>query len=362
MSDEFSKSIDDQIDKNIKDIMNQRKIYNAPSEENLEDSSTEESNIQFNGRNILLYGVPGSGKSFTIKEEYCDDESRLERLVFHPDYTYSDFVGQILPSVSQGVVNYEFKPGPFTRILKNAYENPSTEYFLIIEEINRVNAPAIFAEIFQLLDRDGSGISEYGISNLDISKIVYGDDNQKVRLPSNLNIIATMNTSDQNVFTLDTAFQRRWEMRMIENDMDDADPNFVNMKILDTGVTWKKFNVVMNGIILKKNVRITSSEDKRLGIYFINKYDLIYNDDELKDDENKRKQAIQDNSRFPEKVLKYLWDDAFKFTREDVFDTNIYLSLEDVIREFKKLKGNERFSVFKEEIQSALVTDQKSDI
>ena len=78
--------------------------------------------------------------------------------------------------------------------------------------------------------------------------------------------------------------------------------------------------------------------------------------------ENKRKQAIQDNSRFPEKVLKYLWDDAFKFTREDVFDTNIYLSLEDVIREFKKLKGNERFSVFKEEIQSALVTDQKSDI
>ena len=110
------------------------------------------------GENILLYGVPGSGKSWTIQHEYCDVEECMERLVFHPDYMYSDFVGQILPVVKKDdegkeKVRYEFKPGPFTKILKKAYEDPQRSYYLVIEEINRGNAPAIFGEIFQLLDR-----------------------------------------------------------------------------------------------------------------------------------------------------------------------------------------------------------------
>src|SRR5690625_2998522 len=159
-----------------------------------------------------------------------------------------------------------------------------------------------------------------------------------------------MNTSDQNVFTLDTAFQRRWEMRMIENDIENADTDFTEQTILDTTVTWKRLNIVMNSIILKKNVKITSSDDKRSGIYFIRKSDLIYNTAEDSEDENERIKAIQDNSRFPEKILKYLWDDAFKFTREDVFDTNQYLSLEDIVQEFKSSRQNQSFSIFKEEI------------
>ena len=184
------------------------------------------------GENVLLYGVPGSGKSWTIEHEYCKPGSVVERLVFHPDYTYSDFIGQILPAVAEdGQVSYKFTPGPFTNILREAYNNPSKEYILIIEEINRGNAPAIFGEGFQLLDRkveirdiddDGYPIatSEYGITNMNIAEEMYGKDRktEKVRIPSNLSIIGTMNTSDQNVFTLDTAFQRRWDMRLIEND------------------------------------------------------------------------------------------------------------------------------------------------
>ena len=209
------------------------------------------------GENVLLYGVPGSGKSWTIEHEYCKPGSIVERLVFHPDYTYSDFIGQILPAVAEdGQVSYKFTPGPFTNILREAYNNPGKEYILIIEEINRGNAPAIFGEVFQLLDRkveirdiddDGYpiGTSEYGITNMNIAEEMYGKDRktEKVRIPSNLSIIGTMNTSDQNVFTLDTAFQRRWDMRLIENDFSNVDPTLADAEILDTTVTWRNFCV-----------------------------------------------------------------------------------------------------------------------
>lgn len=90
------------------------------------------------GCNVLLYGVPGSGKSWTIEHEYCKPESKVERLVFHPDYTYSDFIGQILPNVAEdGQVSYKFTPGPFTNILRDAYLNPADEYILIIEEMHQ---------------------------------------------------------------------------------------------------------------------------------------------------------------------------------------------------------------------------------
>lgn len=157
------------------------------------------------GANYLLYGVPGSGKSHTVKTEYCNDESRMERVVFHPDYTYSDFVGQIMPQLDEERrVCYGFAPGPFTRMLKKAWNNPETEFFLVIEELNRGNAPAIFGEAFQLLDRneDGDagavGESAYGIANAHVSAEVYGDSGRHARIPSNLSIVATMNTSRQS--------------------------------------------------------------------------------------------------------------------------------------------------------------------
>lgn len=300
------------------------------------------------GANYLLYGVPGSGKSYTVKTEYCNDEERMERVVFHPDYTYSDFVGQIMPKLDEDRrVYYDFSAGPFTRMLRKAYTNPGKEFFLVIEELNRGNAPAIFGEVFQLLDRkehtdEGAvGESAYGITNAYVADMVYGNPDHPVLIPSNLNIVATMNTSDQNVFTLDTAFQRRWRMRMIENNIGLA----VHAKktILDTSVTWEQFNTAINKLILDANSRLSSSEDKRLGAYFVTPFDL-----ECSTSSDAR-EADKQNSRFPEKVLKYLWDDAFKFSREMVFDIDNYQSLEDVIRAFKTNSGNTKFKkIFKE--------------
>lgn len=348
------------------------------------------------GCNVLLYGVPGSGKSWTIEHEYCKPGSIVERLVFHPDYTYSDFIGQILPKVAEdGQVSYEFTPGPFTNILREAYNNPTKEYILIIEEINRGNAPAIFGEVFQLLDRkveirdiedDGFpiGTSEYGITNTNIAKEMYGKDvkKEKVRIPSNLSIIGTMNTSDQNVFTLDTAFQRRWEMRLIENNFEQVDRKLADAKILDTGITWEVFCTQINKIIVGNNARMTSAEDKRLGAYFIHLKDLIYDsnmgnlsngeydalrkkeqDKTISDAEKDRlaeiRVAMKQNRKFPEKVIKYLWDDAFKFNREIVFETSRYQSLEQVIRTFMYAEKLERLAMFKDNVRNAFTNPEE---
>ena len=318
----------------------------------------------------------------------------MERLVFHPDYTYSDFIGQILPAVADdGQVSYKFTPGPFTNILHEAYNHPGTEYILIIEEINRGNAPAIFGEVFQLLDRkaekrdvedDGYpiGTSEYGITNANIATIVYGDAKHKVRIPSNLSIIGTMNTSDQNVFTLDTAFQRRWEMRLIENNFEHVDKRLADAQILDTGITWKVFCTQINKIIVGNNARMTSAEDKRLGAYFVHLKDLEYNPnmgnlangeyDELRTKEQNKtiseaekvrlaeiRFAMKQNRKFPEKVIKYLWDDAFKFNREIVFETTIYQSLEQVISTFMRAERFDRFAMFKENVRNAFTNPEE---
>lgn len=356
-----------------------------------EISSEELEKIRIDGgTNILLYGVPGSGKSWTIEHEYRKPGSEVVRVVFHPDYTYSDFIGQILPSVAEnGQVSYKFTSGPLTNILRDSYKNPDKEYLLIIEEINRGNAPAIFGEVFQLLDRkvemkddndDGFpvGTSEYGIINTDIATVMYGKDRagDEVRIPSNLSIIGTMNTSDQNVFTLDTAFQRRWDMRLIENNFDNVEPELADAEILDTTVTWKDFCTEINNIVVGNGVRMATSEDKRLGAYFVHLRDLQYDDkmgnlndgeyaslrkkesaDDLSDTEKVRltqiREAMKQNRRFPEKVIKYLWDDAFKFNREVVFESTEYQSLEQVIRAFMYAKGFERLKIFKDNVQSA---------
>ena len=205
---------------------------------------------------------------------------------------------------------------------------------------------------------------------------MYGKErkNEKIRIPSNLSIIGTMNTSDQNVFTLDTAFQRRWDMRLIENDFANVDPAFANAEILDTTVTWKNFCVEVNKIVVGNSARMTSAEDKRLGTYFVNLRDLDfdYNMGDLKEYDDLRKkestgklnedeqeqitiirEAMKQNRKFPEKVIKYLWDDAFKFNREVIFETAEYQSLEQVIRAFMYAQGLDRFKVFKDNVKDA---------
>lgn len=378
----------------LEDFENEGSNFKKIDEHSKSDGSIDEINRLTTGENVLLYGVPGSGKSWTIEHEYCKPGSIVERLVFHPDYTYSDFIGQILPAVAEdGQVSYKFTPGPFTNILRVAYNNPGKEYILIIEEINRGNAPAIFGEVFQLLDRkveirdiddDGYpiGTSEYGITNMNIAEEMYGKDRktEKVRIPSNLSIIGTMNTSDQNVFTLDTAFQRRWDMRLIENDFANVDPTLADAEILDTTVTWRNFCVEINKIVVGNSARMTSAEDKRLGAYFVHLRDLKFNDamgdlkvydalrkkeskGTLTDDEKTQiaiiRDAIRQNRKFPEKVIKYLWDDAFKFNREVIFEVTEYQSLEQVIRAFMYAQGLDRFKVFKDNVKDAFTGEDE---
>ena len=273
------------------------------------------------GTNILFYGVPGAGKSFEIDKRIVKERS--ERVVFHPDYTYSDFVGQILPRVIkqegelEGKLRYVFEPGPFTKILDKAVNDPDKKmYYLVIEEINRGNAPAIFGDIFQLLDRNENGAGKYQITNYDIARAVYGEGNENtsISMPSNLTILATMNTSDQNVFTLDTAFQRRWEMHLIKNDVKAAD--HADKVIEGSNISWGEFASITNDEIIRFAEETGSSEDKRLGAYF------------AKNDELSKE-------KFPEKVLKYLWDDAFKMDRYSYFNEKMS-SLDTVIDVFRE--------------------------
>lgn len=287
------------------------------------------------GKNIIFYGVPGCGKSHKIKEEYCDDENFMERVVFHPDYTNADFIGQILPVVTTGHITYEFVPGPFTRILKAAINDSSNYYYLVIEEINRGNAPAIFGEVFQLLDRE-NGESEYGISNADIAKAVYGKAGKKVKIPSNLYVLATMNTADQNVFTLDTAFKRRWTMERIPNDFSTC--WFGGEKICGSEITWESFATTINKKIIELKTGNIGNEDMRLGAYFI------------------KAEELRDYKAFAEKVLMYLWNDAFKYEQDKVFAEDI-TSLDLLLDVFAQRK----FDVFKSDIDFPKIMNCETD-
>lgn len=292
------------------------------------DAGNGSSSLVF-GANILFYGVPGAGKSRMIDGMVVQERS--ERVVFHPDYTYSDFIGQILPRVIDDKLKYVFEPGSFTKMLKKAYDDPENMYFLIIEEINRGNAPAIFGDIFQLLDRDEDGAGKYHISNYDIATNVFGDEDHIIKMPANLTLLATMNTSDQNVFTLDTAFQRRWEMHLIKNDVTKA--IHADQLIEGSNISWGTFASVTNAEIIRFGENIGSSEDKRLGAYFVRFNELS-------------------RDKFPEKVLKYLWDDVFKMDHDTYFNEamksfdNIMDAFEETTVQTDILKRVLKYSIY----------------
>lgn len=197
-----------------------------------------------------------------------------------------------------------------------------------------------------------------------------------------------MNTSDQNVFTLDTAFQRRWNMRLIENNFNNVRGTLASAEILDTKVSWQRFCETVNSIIVGNRAKMASAEDKRLGVYFVHEQDLKFDDrilptgsftttyDELNDlvkqelldtlDGEKKERlsdlraAMRHNRMFPEKVIKYLWDDAFKFNPEALFDTERFQSLEDVIRAFVYTSsGKDRFNILKPTVRQLLYPDNQ---
>ena len=236
-------------------------------------------------------------------------------------------------------------------LLHKAMESLETDYSPLYDCLkgsttimfsNTGNAPAIFGEIFQLLDRKDEeeypaeevGESEYGISNYEVAKEVYGDEKHQVRIPSNMFILATMNTADQNVFTLDTAFQRRWNMRQIENNFDKSEHS--KDIIAGTKVSWGAFATVINDMVIDINVDMASSEDKRLGTYFAKKKEL-------------------EAGRFSEKVLKYLWDDAFKMDKTAIFNENCK-SLEDVVITYETATSDKLAAVLRVSVYEKMLS------
>ncbi len=285
----------------------------------------------FLGDNFIFYGIPGCGKSHYIKELLTYDGVELNnnyysRVLFHPEYTYSDFIGQIMPIVSGQRITYEFKLGAFTQILLKALKDSQNEYFMIIEELNRGNAPAIFGDFFQLLDRDKNNRSEYSITNLEIlnsqgyKKLNLG----ALYIPSNLTIFASMNTSDQNVFALDTAFKRRFQTIRIKNNGSDLIlQSHINRKSYLLGEFLKALNVDILEVFKDDDL----AEDKLLGNYFFKEKDLNNID------------------FFSEKLISYLWNDVAKINRSKFFNVEKVRTLDEAIDLFK---NNEELTLFSE--------------
>ena len=279
----------------------------------------------------IFYGAPGTGKSNTIKCEVDKKNLPRVRTTFHPDSDYSTFVGAYKPTtiavpmrdvtgkviyekdkpVTENRIVYEFVPQAFLKAYAGAWKNQDEPFFLIIEEINRGNCAQIFGDLFQLLDRnDETGLSDYPISpDEDIQKFLLTDkkygfaelteeqaaaipeeirSGELLKLPKNLHIWATMNTSDQSLFPIDSAFKRRWDWRYMP--ISDGKKGWL-IEANDKRYDWWQF-------LLKVNEKIgsaTNSEDKKLGYFFC-----------------KAKDGIIDAETFVSKVVFYLWNDVFK--------------------------------------------------
>lgn len=279
----------------------------------------------------IYFGSPGTGKSHKVKTDVLKEvpEEQIFRTTFHPDSDYASFVGCYKPvchsakgAQEASRISYEFSPQVFTKAYCKAWKNPDRQIYLVIEEINRGNCAQIFGDLFQLLDRK-DGVSEYPIDadtdlrlylETELAKAEDGEtdgsrgiEGGKLSLPSNLNIIATMNTSDQSLFPMDSAFKRRWEWKYIptaapkgkdrqmelaiENTIETKDGRKINAGNYE--YSWKDFLSKINDKILN----VTHSEDKQLGYWF------------MKPDDGTDNISI---GSFVSKVVFYLWNDVFK--------------------------------------------------
>ena len=264
----------------------------------------------------IYYGAPGTGKSYKINE-ITKSTKNFTRTTFHPDSDYSTFVGCYKPTMEptgtivggkeQTKISYSYVAQAFLQAYTAAWKNTSEPYYLIIEEINRGNCAQIFGDLFQLLDRDKKGMSSYGITpDKDIanylkkefakSEIENADikNGNTMMLPRNLYILATMNTSDQSLFPIDSAFKRRWDWEYVP--IEDAGKKHY-IKVGDKKYDWWTFIDTINNSI----DHITGSEDKKMGYWFV------------KPQNNDREITAK---QFVGKVLFYLWNDVYK----DYFD------------------------------------------
>ena len=312
------------------------------------------------GYNKIYYGIPGCGKSYHIENtvlEGVDKKNNVFRTTFYLDYSNSDFIGQIYPVVDGNKVKYEPIPGPFTKALERALTNKGEMIYLVIEEINRGNAAAIFGDTFQLLDRlkenkNGRviGDSEYPISNAFIEDYLRKQGVEftpgNIYIPHNLTLLATMNTSDQNVFPLDTAFKRRWNREKVTSDWGEEN-KIKGLYIPYTSVTWETFVKTINKEMIDKSAKEDApiSEDKQMGAYFADKSMLS------KDPNDKDGDKIDS---FANNVLDYLFNDVTKFNHKILFEEQILTTdkLYERIDMYKKAVLKESNNVGAEQAES----------
>ena len=257
-----------------------------------------EPKITDTSRQKIFFGTPGSGKSHKVNTIVCPHEKRTFRVTFHPDTDYSSFVGSYKPVKEGETLTYEFIPQSFTDAYVEAWKDITKPVFLVIEEINRGNCAQIFGDIFQLLDRNTKGYSEFNVNaDKDLQKYLEkkevlgvghnGIKDGKLCLPPNLHIFATMNTSDQSLFPMDSAFKRRWEWEYVPIQSSNAKSQFI-ITIGDKKYPWKDFLESANERIKD----VSESEDKQMGNFFI-------------------KDNITEKE-FVSKVMFYLWSEVCK--------------------------------------------------
>lgn len=326
----------------------------------------------------IFYGAPGTGKSHKIKDneqvKKAEEKKLVFRTTFHPDSDYSTFVGAYKPTMKKQyrydgkvkakyyedddladakkddiiidkVIQYDFVPQTFTNAYVAAWKNQDEKVFLIIEEINRGNCAQIFGDLFQLLDRDENGVSEYKIkADADIKAHLekeLGQDSDGIKdgelcLPKNLYIWATMNTSDQSLFPIDSAFKRRWDWEYEPIKYSNKE---WKIEIGNNKYSWTSFQKKVNDRIF----RDFSSEDKMLGDYFVHPRDGVISEKLLLN-----------------KILFYLWNDVCKDGDGDIFKTE-----DDKEVKFSELygdKGTEKLLSMMKQLDVELVVASDEDV
>ena len=317
----------DALDSGIKDLLD--KYQSFLMAQTFIKAKEKQSTIGFQkgiSWNYIVYGAPGTGKSHIVRNS-INPKTKKEphRITFHPDTDYASFVGCFKPNGEDN--HFSFVPQVFIKAYVEAFKSLSETYelaavdksdsyvFLVIEELNRGNCAQIFGDMFQLLDRDKDGWSEYAIEpdedlqiylkkeleNVNIQiPIREGKDHvtsdmirngERMILPFNLLIVATMNTSDQSLYPIDSAFKRRWEWVYVPNNPMD---NKWIVQIDDRGYYWNAFLQQINDRIGK----VTNSEDKKIGNWFVQP--------------SSKDEKVIHQDTFVNKVLFYLWYDIFK--------------------------------------------------